>query len=143
MTPNENIHRPLCFRCETPRSEAKPAPVSRRKILESLEEDNGDDDPDSYGATEQASPMRRADSYEVGDDGVFSSSSSGDETTSESGSFSGSSSEEQRFSRCFLLRSLADETQSRWLLTPPPTCAGAELPCHTVWDPPPPHHIFK
>jgi hypothetical protein len=98
----------------------KPPPVSRRKILESLEEDTRDEEEEEEETViPQARPMRHEDSYDdILEDSVFSTS--GDDTNSESDSIGGGSfgaSSEERFSRCFLLRSLADgaDSQSRWV----------------------------
>jgi hypothetical protein len=108
------------------RTEAKPV-VSRRKILESLEEDDDADDCEDVAEDHPSLRLQREDSYEGGvdDDRVFFSlSSASEEEVSESGSFcGGGDGGEERFSRCFLLRSLADGTasQSRWALTPPPS----------------------
>jgi hypothetical protein len=105
------------------KSEAKPV-VSRRKILESLEEGDAEDDEDEEQRTTKSSENSYDDEDGNDDDDRVFFSSSGDEL-SESGSFAGGGGEE-RFSRSFFLRSLPDGagSQSRWAiwaLTPPPS----------------------
>jgi hypothetical protein len=106
------------------KSEAKPV-VSRRKILESLEEGDAEDDEDEEQRTTKSSENSYDDEDGNDDDDRVFFSSSGDEL-SESGSFAeGGGGGEERFSRSFFLRSLPDGagSQSRlaqWALTPPP-----------------------